>query len=154
MNKQRIVVASIAAFGILTAFLPWVDVFGLVGVSGTEVGQWWVVPIIFVLAVGLALTGSRPYALDNGRRGAIGVLGAAAAGFGIWKLMEIKKGTVELAGEMGAKLKEQTGDVGTKMMGKMLGDNELLSVGFGVYALIGAGVALVIAVAWKKRSAG
>ena len=91
MHKSRIWIASIAAFGLLTPFLPWVNVMGLLGVSGTEVAQGWLVFIIFAAAVALALTGARAYALDAGRRGGIAVLGLAGAGFGVWKAIEIKE---------------------------------------------------------------
>ena len=159
MHKERIWIASIAGFGLLTPFLPWVNVLGLLGVSGTEVAQGWLVFIIFAAAVALAVTGSRPYQLDNGRRGGLVVLGLAAIGFGIWKAMEIKKGTLEIGGQIGEELKRQggeaAGDLGREMgrgMMKMFGSDKLLEMSFGVYAVIAAGAALVIAVLlFKKR---
>lgn len=158
MHKERIWIASIAGFGLLTPFLPWVNVMGFLGVTGTEVAQGWLVFIIFAAAVALALTGSRRYPLDNGRRGGIAVLGLAAIGFGIWKMLEIQKGTIELGGQVGEQLKqaggETAGELGREMgkgMIKMFGGSDkLFEMGFGVYAVIVTGAALFIAIALKS----
>ena len=160
MHKSRIWIASIAAFGLLTPFLPWVNVMGLLGVSGTEVAQGWLVLIIFAAAVALTLTGSRPYPLDAGRKGGLAVLGLAATGFGVWKAIEIKKGTIELGGQIGEELRRQGGDTAGELgrelgrgMMSMFGSDKLLEMSFGVYAVIAAGVALVVAVLLSKRRA-
>ena len=152
MHKSRIWIASIAGIGLITPFLPWINVMGLIGVSGTEVGQGWLVFPIFAAAAALALTGSRAYALDNGRRGGIAVLGAAAFGFGIWKAIEIHNGTVQVAGQMGEELRKQGSgaeQLGKGMM-KMFGD-KLMESGFGVYAVIVMGAALCVAIAVAKK---
>jgi hypothetical protein len=154
VHKQRIWIASLAGFGLLTPFLPWANLMGLIGISGTEVGQGWLVFPVFAIAAVLALTGPRAYALDNGRRGGIAVMGVAAMGFGIWKIIEIHKGTIEVAGEIGRELKKQ-GDaaegIGKGVM-KMFG-GELLTMGFGVFCVVGAGLALVLAILLTKPRA-
>lgn len=155
MHKQRIWIASLAGFGLLTPFLPWANLMGLIGISGTEVGQGWLVFPIFAIAAVLALTGPRVYALDNGRRGGIAVLGVAAMGFGIWKIIEIHKGTVEVAGEIGRELKKQGGEAAEglgKGMIKMFG-GEVLTIGFGVFCVVAAGLALVVAILVTKPRA-
>ena len=160
MHKSRIWLASIAGFGLLTPFLPWVNVLGLIGVSGTEVAQGWLVFIIFAVALAFIATGARREPLDNGRRGGLAVLGLAATGFGIWKALEIQKGTVELAGQIGQELKrtgDATADLGREMgrgMMGMFGSDKLLEMAFGVYAVIGAGIvlaAVVVVQALKAR---
>ena len=160
MHKERIWIASIATFGLLTPFLPWVNVLGLLGVSGTEVAQGWLVFIIFAAAVALALTGPRPYQLDNGRRGGLLVLVHAGIGFGVWKAIEIKQGTLEIGGKIGEEIEraggQQGGDLGREMgrgMMKMFGSDKLLEMSFGVYCVIAAGAALVIAVLLLKKRA-
>ena len=160
MHKSRIWIASIAAFGLLTPFLPWVTVFGLLGVTGTEVAQGWVVFVIFAAAVALALTGSRAYALDNGRRGGIAVLGLAATGFGVWKAIEIKQGTIDMGAKINAQIEQQggeaAGDLGRELgkgMMSMFGGGELVEMSFGVYAVMVTGLALVVAIAIAKRRA-
>ncbi|MBA3503244.1 MAG: hypothetical protein M4D80_22205 [Myxococcota bacterium] len=160
MHKSRIWIASIAAFGLLTPFLPWVNVMGLLGVSGTEVGQGWLVFIIFAAAIALTLTGSRVYPLDAGRKGGLAVLGLAAVGFGIWKAIEIKNGTIQIAGQIGEELKRQGGDTAGELgrelgrgMMSMFGSDQLVEMSFGVYAVIVAGAALVIAVLLSKQRA-
>ena len=150
MNKQRIWLASIAGFGLLTAFFPWVTVMGLVGVSGLEVAQGWVVLIFFGAAIAATfLAGPRSEPMAPGPKGIIAVLGAAAAGFGVWKYMEIKDGSIKLGGEIGAELQRQgkeVGELGSEMgKGMMSMFGELLSTGLGLYTMIATGVALAIA---------
>ena len=150
MHKQRIWLASIAAFGVLTAFLPWVTVW-VVGVSAIEIAQGWVVLVLYGAALAVTfLAGSRAEPMDTPPRGIVAILGAAAAGFAVWKYVEISRGTVELGGEIGAQLEQQggkeLGEVGSSLgreMTSMFGD--LFSVGLGLYASIAAGLALAIA---------
>jgi hypothetical protein len=155
MHKSRIWIASIAAFGLVTPFLPWVNLLGLIGVAGTAVAQGWVVFIIFAAAIALALTGARAYPLDSGRRGGVIILGLAAVGFGIWKAIEIKNGTVDLGAQFNAQLAEHGGEggeaLGRGMMKMLGGGNELLEMAFGVYTVIATGAALSIAALVKKR---
>jgi hypothetical protein len=154
VHKQRIWIASLAAFGLLTPFLPWVNLMNLIGVSGTEVGQGWLVFPVFAIAAILALTGARAYALDSGRRGGIAVLGVAAMGFGIWKIIEIHKGTIEVAGEVGKQLKNagEGGEALGRGMLKMFG-GEVLTMGFVVFCVVAAGLALVVAILVTKPRA-
>ena len=157
MHKQRIWLASIAGFGLVSVFLPWVSVMGLIGVSGLDVGQGWVALLLFGAALVVAVSGARAYALDGVRRGIVAVLGLAATGFGIWKYIEIKNHTVDVGGEIGREIARQTDDataeLGTELakgMSTMFG--ELLAVDFGIYCVIAAGVALVIAALSKRRA--
>lgn len=156
MHKSRIWIASIAAFGLVTPFLPWVNLLGLIGVTGTAVAQGWLVFIIFAVALALALTGSRAYPLDSGRRGGIAILGVAAVGFGIWKAIEIKNGTIDLGAQFNSQLEEAGGEGGAALgrgMMKMLGgSDQLLEMAFGVYTVIITGAALTIAALLKKRA--
>ncbi len=162
MHKQRIWVASFAGVGLLTAFLPWVTVLGLVGVTAMDFNMGWVVLVLFGAALVVSLTGARAYALDGARQGIISVCGLAATGFGIWKYIEIKRGTLDIGGELGQQMQHATGggsagrELGHAMgkgMMKMFGADELVEMSFGIYALIGAGILLVIAALWKKRAA-
>jgi hypothetical protein len=156
MHKSRIWIASIAAFGLVTPFLPWVNLLGLIGVSGTAVAQGWLVFIIFAVALALALTGSRAYPLDNGRRGGIAILGIAAIGFGIWKAIEIKNGTIDLGAQFNAQLEQAGGEggeaFGRGMMKMLGGSDQLLEMAFGVYTVIITGAALTLASLLKKRA--
>jgi len=158
VHKQRIVCASIAGFGLLTAFLPWLTVMAIISVSAMDVAQGWVVIVLFAAALAVSFTGPRPYALDGARQGVLSVLGLAAAGFGVWKYMQIKDGTIKLGGEIGAQMQQQggTAELGKSMakgFTKMLGGDEMFEIGFGLYAMIAAGLILVIAAWWKKRAA-
>jgi hypothetical protein len=158
MNKQRIWLAAIAGFGVLSVFLPWVSVMGLIGVTGLDIAQGWVALLLFGAALVIAFTGARAYALDSGRQGIVTVLGLAATGFGIWKYIEIKNGTVNIGGEIGRRIAREGGDaagdlgkeVATGMM-KMFG--ELVAIDFGIYCVIASGVALLVVALVKKRAA-
>jgi hypothetical protein len=150
MHKHRIWLASIAAFGLLTALFPWVTVMGLVGVSGLEVGQGWVVLVLFGGALAATLlVGPRSEALHTSGRGIVAVLGVAATGFGVWKYLEIKEGTIKLGGEIGAEMEragKDAGELGSAMgkgMMSMFGD--FLSIGLGLYTMMATGVALAVA---------
>ena len=151
MHKQRIWLASLAGFGLLTAFFPWVTVMGLVGVSGLEVGQGWVVLVLFGGALAATfLAGPRSEPMATGPRGIVAVLGVAAAGFGIWKYTEIKNGTIKLGGEIGAEMERQgaktAGELGEEMgKGMMSMFGELFSIGLGLYTMIATGIVLAIA---------
>jgi hypothetical protein len=156
MHKSRIWIASIAAFGLVTPLLPWVNILGLLGVSGTEVAQGWLVFLLFAVAIVLAVTGSRPYPIDGGRRGGIAILGLAAAGFGIWKMIEIKDGTVDLGAKFNAELKA-AGDSGGEALGRGMlqmlgGSDQLVEMAFGVYLVVAVGAALAIAALVTKRA--
>lgn len=152
MHKQRIWLASIAGFGLLTALFPWVTVMGLVGVSGVEVAQGWVVLVLFGVAAAVAaFLGARSEPLDASGRGIVAVLGLASTGFGVWKYTQIKDASIVLGGQVGADLekmksKSELGDVGSELgKGMMSMFGELLSVGLGLYTMMATGVALAIA---------
>ena len=151
MHKQRIWLASIAGFGLLTALFPWVTVMGLVGVSGVEVAQGWVVLVLFGAAAAVvAFLGPRSEPLDPSGRGIVAVLGLASTGFGVWKYTQIKNASIELGGEIGTELErmktKDLGEVGSELgKGMMSMFGELLSVGLGLYTMMATGIALAIA---------
>lgn len=152
MSNQRIWLAAVAGFGILTVLFPWVTVMGLVSVSGFEVGQGWVVAIFFAAALALVMfAGPRKQPMAPGPRSVLAVLGAAAAGFGVWKYTEIKNGTIALGGEIGRELQTQGGDVGAELGKGMLSMfGELIAVGMGLYAMIATALALAVLALVKK----
>jgi hypothetical protein len=78
----------------------------------------------------------------------------------VWKAIEIKNGTIEIAGQIGEDLKRQGGDTAGELgrelgrgMLSMFGSDKLVEMSFGVYAVIVAGGALVIAVLLSKQRA-
>ncbi|MDQ3367061.1 MAG: hypothetical protein M3680_16680 [Myxococcota bacterium] len=165
MHKQRIWIAAICGVGLLTAFMPWVTMMGIVGVTGMDFGQGWVVLALFGAALAVALTGARAYALDGARRGILGVIGAAAVGFAVWKMIEIQNGKLDLGGELGRQMGRAGGEAGVgsgdgmENLGREMGRGmmsmfgEMFEVSFGIYAMILAGLALVIAAVLKRRAA-
>ncbi len=163
MHKQRIWIAVICGLGLIAALMPWVTVMGMIGMSGMDLGQGWVVLALFGIAAAVAVTGSRAYPLDNPRRRVLGLIGASAIGFAIWKMIEIKNGKMAIDGMMGdepggggggLQPGEIGGELGREMgkgMMKMFG--ELFELSFGLYLVIAAGLALVVIAAVKKRAA-
>lgn len=151
MHKQRIWLASIAGFGLLTAFFPFVTVMGLIGVSGLEVAQGWVVLVLFAGALAaIFLAGPRAEPMAQSSRGIVAALGVAATGFGVWKYVEIKRGSIQLGGEIGAEMEREggnaMGELGSEMGSQMMSMfGEMIAVGLGLYTLIATGLALAIA---------
>ncbi|MBA3394237.1 MAG: hypothetical protein H0T89_16435 [Deltaproteobacteria bacterium] len=163
MHKQRIWIAAICGVGLIAALMPWVTVMGMIGMSGMDLGQGWVVLALFGVAAAVAVTGSRGYPLDDARRGVVGVIGVGAVGFAIWKIIEIRNGEIEIdsmmgrgpgdAGTAGSQSADGMGELGREMgkgMLKMFG--ELFELSFGLYLVIAAGLALGIIAAVKKRA--
>jgi len=152
MHKQRIWIAVLCVLGVTAAFLPWADILMSISVTGIDTGHGWVALGLFAAALVVTFTGARRAVLDGARAGVVGVLGFAATGFGVWKYVEIDRGTFDLGAEIGRGFESATGVEGGGAIGRelgrgmaeMLGGN-LLEVGIGVYAMILAG--LVIAVA-------
>lgn len=153
MHKQRKTLSILAGVGVLTAFLPWVSVLGLIAVSGIDLREGWIVVGIFGAALVVALLGDRATPLAGWARGAIGALGAGAAAFGVWKILQVKDGAESLLGELGGGSSGGPDDElargAGRMMSGMLG--EAISVSFGLYALIAMGAALGIAAALRGK---
>ncbi len=78
-------------------------------------------------------------------RGLLVVLGAGAAGFGIWKLVQIKQGKLEPGGGLG-----ELGKLGEGRADGLFKD--MFELGFGLYLLIGAGVVLAIVAIMRRKS--
>jgi hypothetical protein len=145
MHSQRILLLVVAVVGLLSAFLPWFTIM-IMGVTGMDIGQGWVVLAIFGAAIAASVAGNRRMPLAAAPRGVIALLGAGAAGFGIWKLVEIKNGDVRLGGELG--------DIGKLGAGRVDGlFKGMFDVGFGLYLLIGAGALLAILAILRRKSA-
>lgn len=143
MHKQRVVLLIVASLGLLSAFLPWLTIM-IIGVTGMDIGQGWVVLALFGVAIAGIITDKRQTPITGSMRFLLSLIGAAAAGFGVWKLIQIRQGKLEVAGEIG-----ELGRIGDGLDGMFAGMFEL---GFGLYILIGAGALLAILPLIRRRS--
>lgn len=150
MHAQRIWIGVFAALGALAAFLPWADIMMSVSVTGMDTSHGWVALGLGAAALVVAATGARREPLDVTRAGVLAVLGLAITVFGVWKYVEIDRGTFDLGAELGNSFDQGLGGGGGlgrelgRGMAEMLG-GDLLEVGIGVYVMIAAGAALLVA---------
>ena len=96
IHKQRIVILSAAAAGMLGTFLPWVHVPILGSVNGTG-GDGWITLLLFLPAAILGLRGNKQQPLvARIRLGAV-IPAALASLIGLWKIIEFKTGISQAA---------------------------------------------------------
>lgn len=142
MHKQRIVLILAAAAGALSGLMPW-QTFIYLSRTGMDIGQAWIVFAIFGAALGATLIGNWASPPAGFTRGAGGLLGLGAIGFGIWKLIEIRNGTLGLGGELGEMQRDQP------MVAETM--KSLFDPGMGIYTMIGAGAVVAIAALYRGR---
>ena len=135
MHKQRLYVLIAAAAGMLGTFLPWVSLPFLGSVSGVNAGaDGWISFVFFGVVVAMTLIGNRESLLEGYQFTLSVVFGAVGAIFGLWKIIDINS-------VMGGKGQGEMG----KAMGKMI------SVGFGLYLIVLAGIAVVVLALMLKK---
>jgi hypothetical protein len=108
-----------------------------------DIGQAWIVFAIFGAALGATLIGHWSSPPTGFTRVAGGLLGLGAIGFGIWKLVEIRNGTLGLGGELGEMQRDQP------MVAETM--KSLFDPGMGIYTMIGAGAVVAIAALYRGR---
>jgi hypothetical protein len=128
MSRQRGAVAICSTVGMFGTFLPWVQAPFLGSVNGAR-GDGWITFGLFTVALVLSLAGKRPFARPEQFVAALCAVGAA--GLGGWKIYQFQT----IFGEMAAKGSDNPFTMafaGT------------VSIGTGLFVIIGAGVALVL----------
>ena len=121
MHKQRLGILIAAAAGMLGSFLPWVSVPFLGSISGIRGSDGWINLVIFAIPLIMALIGNKESILDGTKLYVAVLFGAIGAGMGIWKIV----------------------DVGS-IIGEAGGLGKAISVGFGLYLIVLAGIAVVV----------
>jgi hypothetical protein len=131
-STQRKIVAGGAAAGIVSTFLPWANAPIVGSISGTE-GDGWITLLLFVVPLVLALRGDKLSFLTK-RDSYIAAAAAAVAGLiGLFKIMDVQKAKDSLSSE----------GFGLFVSGS-------ISVGFGLYLLVIAAVAVVVGALFVK----
>jgi hypothetical protein len=132
LSMQRKVVAGGAAAGVLSTFLPWANAPIVGSISGTE-GDGWITLLLFVVPLVLAIRGDKLSFLTK-RDSYIAAAAAAVAGLiGLFKIMDVQKAKDSLSSE----------GFGLFVSGS-------ISVGFGLYLLVIAAVAVVVGALFLK----
>lgn len=135
VTVSRIVLASVAAVGMLATFLPWVHA-PLMGAMPGSRGDGWFSFAAFAVVLALALLPSPRTAFGRAGRAAAVVLGAVALGLGVWKLVDL------------AQLRSE----GVAEGGFAASFSRSTSAGIGIYLVIACGVAAaVVAIAARDR---
>ena len=128
MHQQRLYVLIAAAAGMLGTFLPWVSLPFLGSVSGTSAGaDGWISFVFFGVVLAMTLIGKREALLEGWHFMLAIIFGAAGAIFALWKIIDINS---------------VIGGKGQGEMGKAMG--KMVSVGFGLYLIVIAGIAVVV----------
>jgi len=126
MNKQRIAIAIASGFGMLATFLPWVST-PLLSINGANMqdGSGWISFVVFALPLIFVFLGDKAKPLAKAKY-VLAALGLANAIFGI--------SIIALIGERASNL--------------LLGG--AITVGFGLYLVIIAGIAVYLTSIFAK----
>ncbi len=143
MHNQRMGMLIASGAGALGAFLPWITIPFLGGISGVSGGNsvGWVTFFLYLGAVIFTIVGDKEDVLrDKFLSGAI-ICNGLGSGFGIWKFIDFKSAMSGLAGPAAG---------GGNPLGKLAGS--MFSVGIGLYIIILAGIAaIILAVALRDK---
>jgi len=127
MNRQRLAILIIASLGALATFMPWVKAPIVGTINGTE-GDGWITLVLFAIPLIISLLNDRTKSLQGGLLiGAI-IPGLLAGVIAIWKIIEFNSKMSEIGDNPFAQALSST-----------------VSIGFGLYLLPLAGIALPIA---------
>lgn len=126
MHKQRLAILIAAGLGALATFMPWVKVPIIGTINGTS-GDGWATLILFAIPLVLSLLKDRSKELSGGQLIVAVIPGIFAAMIGIWKIVDFNAALSGLDGNPFA---------------EMLGAG--VSIGFGLYLVILAGLALPV----------
>lgn len=127
MHRQRLAMTIAAGLGVLATFMPWVNVPLIGSVPGTQ-GDGWITLVIFAIALLPALANDRARPLVGTQLVAFAAAGAICAAIGIWKILDLKRamGGIDESNPFAQALSAS------------------VSIGFGLYLVVGAGIALVL----------
>lgn len=127
MNRQRLVVLVLSIAGMLGTFLPWVQAPIVGSVNGTK-GDGWITLGLFAIPLVVVLLKDRMQTLDMKRMLIASAGGVVAAIIGIWKMIDLNNSMKSL-GE-------------NELFGKLFSSS--VSIGFGLYVIVIAGLAIPV----------
>lgn len=128
MHTQRLAVMIIAAIGMLTTFMPWVNAPIIGGIDGTH-GDGWITMALFAIPAIICLINDKTKPLAGNMLYAAVVPALIAEAIAIWKIVDFKASMENLGND--------------NPFGEMLGAT--VSIGFGLYLLILSAIALPVA---------
>jgi hypothetical protein len=129
MNNQRIALAIAAGLGMLAIFMPWVNIPLLGAINGTQIpgGYGWLPFAVFAIPLIIAFLGDRAKPLITNIKYVAAVPGLINAIVAIVEIIKLKQ-----------KMKAPDDD----LFGQAL--SSVVSIGFGVYVIIIAGVSVCL----------
>ncbi len=134
MNKQRLAILICAAVGMLATFMPWFNIPIAGSVNGTQGNNdGWITLAIFAVPLVLSLLGDRTKGLEGALLTIVIVAGLADAGFALYRIIDFKNKLSPLSDNAFGQLLTST-----------------MSVGFGLYLIVIAGIAQGAA-AWALK---
>ena len=123
MHKQRIIIIVIAALGILATFMPWVKAPIIGSVNGTD-GDGWITLVLFAVALVISLLGDRTQKIETKKMYIASLVSIIAAVVGILDIIDIKSSMEDIGGIFSGELN--------------------ISVGYGLYLIVLAGIAIPV----------
>lgn len=129
MHKQKLTVLIIAIIGMLCTFMPWINAPIVGAINGTQ-GDGWITLALFSIPAILCLINDQASPLKRGSIYLVAAIGGLIAIIAIYKMIDFTAGMAEIGKD--------------NPFAEIL-DNSI-SIGFGLYILVLAGIALPIAV--------
>jgi hypothetical protein len=133
MHKQRIIVIVIAALGMLATFMPWVKAPIIGSVDGTD-GDGWITLVLFAVALVMGLLGDRTQKIETKKMYIASIATAIAALVGIWDIIDAKSTIKDISGIFSESLN--------------------ISVGYGLYLIVLAGLAMPVYLFVDRKKKG
>lgn len=131
MHSQRVGIFLAAAAGMLGTFLPWMNIPIIGSITGTQGEGWfngWITFALFGFTLLLTLVGNKQSVLRGGQFLGAMLCSVAAGGIGLWKIIDFHTSIGDTASD--------------NALSRVVGS--VLSVGVGLYLIVGAGVAVIL----------
>lgn len=123
MNKQRVAILIIAAFGMLATFMPWVKIPIMGSINGTE-GDGWITLGFYAIPLILTLIGDKTKSIKGGMLVGVIIPSILASVFGIYKIYDFNTA------------------MNSNPLARLLGS--VISIEFGLYLIAIAGFAITL----------
>jgi hypothetical protein len=134
MHKQRIIIIVIAGLGMLATFMPWIKAPIIGSVNGTD-GDGWITLVLFAVALVMSLLGDRTQKIKTKKIYIASLVCIIAAVVGILDIIDINS-SIE--------------DIGSGIFSEELN----ISVGYGLYLIVLAGIAIPVYLFVDKKKTG
>src|ERR1700730_5568480 len=128
MNKQRLAILICAALGMLAIFMPWVNLPFGISANGTKENTGWITFCIFAVPLIITLVGDRTKSLEDSFFYLVLAAGLVNAAIAIYKIADFNNGMRSIDKD----------NPFTEAL------TSTVSIGFGLYLVAIAGIALII----------